>query len=111
MVRVPSTGYVLAALAVFLVVTFALRAAPFLLIDRLRDSAAVAWLGARMPVGIMVILVVYTLRETPFTAAPHGAPELVALAVTVGLHLWRRNALLSIVGGTALYVALTMLLT
>ena len=47
----------------FLVVTFTLRAAPFLLIDRLRDSAAVAWLGARMPVGIMVILVVHTLRE------------------------------------------------
>jgi len=106
----PSTGYTLAALGVFLAVTFALRAAPFLLIDRLRDSDAVAWLGARMPVGIMVILVVYTLRETRFAEPPYGAPEMIALAATVGLHLWRRNALLSIVGGTTLYVGLTALL-
>lgn len=102
----PDVSYVLAALAVFLVVTFALRAAPFLVVDRLRESRSVAWLGARMPVGIMVILVIYTLREPAGTTAPRGLVEALALAVTVGLHVWRRNALLSIVGGTVVYCTL-----
>ena len=107
----PDVGYVAAALGVFLAVTFALRAAPFLVVERLRESRAVAWLGARMPVGIMVILVIYTLREPAGTTAPRGLVEAVALAVTVGLHLWRRNALLSIVGGTAVYAALLVTLS
>ena len=107
----PSTGYILSALAVFLVVTFALRALPFLLVERLRESRAVSYLGTHLPVGIMVILVVYTLRETEFAVAPYGAAELGALALTIGLHLWRRSALLSILAGTLCYVGLLAVLT
>jgi len=107
----PETPYLVAALLTTLVVTFALRAAPFLVVERLRGSRIVGWLGAKMPVGIMVILVVYTLRGTTFAAAPHGIPEAIALAVTVGLHVWRRNALLSIVAGTLTYAALLATLT
>lgn len=106
----PSTGYILAALLVFFGVTFALRALPFLIVDRLRTSRAVEYLGAHLPVGIMLILVIYTLRETPLTAAPHGLPELCALAVTVGLHLWRGSHILSILAGTGAYVGLLALL-
>jgi len=106
----PETPYLVAALLTTLVVTFALRAAPFLVVERLRESRVVAWLGEKMPVGIMVILVVYTLRGTTFSAVPHGIPEAIALAVTVGLHVWRRNALLSIVAGTLTYVGLLALL-
>lgn len=102
----PSDGYVLAALTTILVVTFALRSLPFLLVGQLRESAVVQFLGRSMPAGIMVILVVYTLKDVSLGTGWHGLPELIALAVTVALHLWRRNALLSILGGTALYVAL-----
>lgn len=102
----PDDGYVLAALATILVVTFALRALPFLLIGQLRESSFVQFLGRSMPVGIMLILVVYTLRDVSLGDRWHGVPEMVALAGTVGLHLWRRNALLSILGGTGLYVVL-----
>ncbi|MBW8795853.1 MAG: AzlD domain-containing protein [Streptomyces sp.] len=55
--------------------------------------------------GVMVILFVHCLRDLPLTQ-PRGTAPLAALAVTVGLHLWRRNALLSIIGGTAVSVAL-----
>uniref|UniRef100_UPI001E291818 branched-chain amino acid transporter permease n=1 Tax=Streptomyces cyaneochromogenes TaxID=2496836 RepID=UPI001E291818 len=65
-----------------------------------------ALLSTRMPAGIIVILVVYCLRDLPLTQ-PRVLAPLSALAVTVGLHLWRRNALLSILGGTALHVAVT----
>ena len=102
----PSDGYVLAALATVLVVTFALRALPFLLVGQLRESAFVLFLGRYMPVGIMVVLVVYTLKDVALGTGWHGLPELIALGATVGLHLWRHDALLSILGGTALYVVL-----
>ncbi|GAA2428140.1 hypothetical protein GCM10010255_83700 [Streptomyces coeruleofuscus] len=58
-----------------------------------------------MPAGVMVILVVYCLHDLPVTEA-RAAATLAALAVTVALHLWRRNALLSILGGTAVHVTL-----
>ena len=102
----PSDGYVLAALATILVVTFALRALPFLVIGQLRESAFVQFLGRYMPVGIMLILVVYTLKDVSLSTGWRGLPELVGLGATVGLHLWRHNALLSILGGTAVYVVL-----
>ncbi|WP_323377684.1 AzlC family ABC transporter permease [Streptomyces cyaneochromogenes] len=83
-----------------------------LAIDAVRErrgdlpTPLLALLSTRMPAGIIVILVVYCLRDLPLTQ-PRVLAPLSALAVTVGLHLWRRNALLSILGGTALHVAVT----
>lgn len=102
----PSTAYMFGALAVILTVTFALRALPFAFIAPVRSSELLLFLGAHMPVGIMVILTVYTLVGTPLTAAA-AVPAAVALAISAGLHVWRSNSLLSIVAGTAVYVALT----
>lgn len=59
----------------------------------------------RMPAGVMVILVVHRLHDLPVTEARAAAP-LAAPAVTPGPHLWRRNARLSILGGTAVHVTL-----
>lgn len=71
----PDDGYVLAALATILVVTFGLRALPFLVIGPLRESAFVQFLGRYMPVGIMLILVVYTLKDVSLGDRWHGVPE------------------------------------
>jgi branched-subunit amino acid transport protein AzlD len=102
---VPDTRYAVAAILVSAAVTWALRALPFAVLAPLRSSRTVRYLSTRMPAGVMVILVVYCLRDLPVTHARAFAP-LAALAVTVGLHAWRRNALLSILGGTAVHVAL-----
>ncbi|MEV7866329.1 AzlD domain-containing protein [Streptomyces sp. NPDC088124] len=101
----PDTPYLIAAVAVSAAVTWALRALPFAALAPLRASGTVRYLSTRMPAGIMVILLVYCLRDLPLTEPRALAPS-AALAVTVGLHLWRRNAVLSIVGGTAVHVAL-----
>ncbi|MFB6991134.1 branched-chain amino acid transporter permease [Streptomyces sp. NPDC056304] len=101
----PETRYLLLAVAVSAAVTWALRALPFAVLASLRASRTVQYLGDRMPAGVMVILFVYCLRDLPLAQSRAAAP-LAALAVTVGLHLWRRNALLSILGGTAVSVAL-----
>lgn len=102
----PSDAYVLAALTTILLVTFALRALPFAVLEPLRGSTFMRFLSRYMPVGIMTILVVYTLKDVSLGTGWHGLPEAIALAVTVGLHLWRHNALLSILGGTGVYVLL-----
>lgn len=101
----PSTGYLLTALVVILVVTFTLRALPFTFIAPARSSALLAYLGVHMPVGIMLILTAYTLSSV--TAAPSSwGPTAAALALTVGLQVWRKSALLSIVAGTTVYILL-----
>ena len=103
----PHTPYLLAAVAVSAAVTWGLRALRFTALAPLRASAAVGYLSARMPLGVMVILLGYTLRNLPLGDPGRALPDILALAATVGLHLWRRNAVLSILGGTAIHVALT----
>ncbi|KOG36772.1 MULTISPECIES: branched-chain amino acid transporter permease [Streptomyces] len=101
----PDTPYLVAAVVVSAAVTWALRALPFAALAPLRSSATVRYLSTRMPAGVMVILLVYCLRDLPLTE-PDVLATLFALAVTIGLHLWRRDALLSILGGTAVHVLL-----
>lgn len=102
---VPGTGYLLAGLGVMFVVTMALRAAPFVALTRLRDSRVVRYLGRTMPAGVMVVLVVYTLRDT---TADLGSwlPAGAALALTLAVHLAFRRAAVSIILGTAAYMLL-----
>ncbi|MGW1835895.1 branched-chain amino acid transporter permease [Streptomyces sp. NPDC002067] len=101
----PDPRYAIAAILVSAAVTWGLRALPFAALTPLRNSTTARYLATRMPAGVMVILLVYALRDVPVTHASALAP-LTALAVTIGLHLWRRNALLSILGGTAVHTFL-----
>ena len=103
-----SAGYVLAGLVVMFAVTVTLRAAPFLALSRLRDAPLVRHLGTTMPAGVMVVLVVYTLRDTG-SQPQSWVPVAAALGLTLGVHLALRRAALSIVVGTAAYVVLLAL--
>ncbi|WP_329113392.1 branched-chain amino acid transporter permease [Streptomyces sp. NBC_01465] len=102
----PDTRYLLAAVATAVVVTWSLRALPFAALAPLRSSPLVARLGRSMPLGVMTILTVYTLRDLGPYVPDRTWPTLIALALTAALHLWRRNVLLSVLGGTAAHVAL-----
>jgi branched-subunit amino acid transport protein AzlD len=106
----PHPPYLLAAVAVSAAVTWGLRALPFTALARLRASAAVGYLSAQMPLGVMVILVAYILRGLPLAVPFQALPDMLALIATVGLHVWRRNAVLSILGGTAIHVVLAAVL-
>ncbi|MEV5610598.1 AzlD domain-containing protein [Streptomyces sp. NPDC052225] len=103
----PDAPYLLSAIGVAVAVTWALRALPFAVLAPLRSSAIVAYLNRHMPVGVLTILTVYTLRD----AVGRVGPTALALAVTVGLHLWRRNLLVSVLGGTAAYVMVAAVLS
>jgi branched-subunit amino acid transport protein AzlD len=103
---VPETGYLTAAVLACAAITWTLRALPFALLAPLRGSRIVPYLGATMPVGVMVILVGHTLRDVPLSAYPFGVPVCLALIATVALHLMLRNVIISIVGGTVVNVIL-----
>lgn len=88
-------------------VTFLLRAIPFWVLGAGRTiHPAVTYLGKVLPYAIIGMLVVYCLKGITFRSAPYGLPELLASAVVVLLHMWRRNTLLSVGAGTVCYMLL-----
>ena len=101
------TVYAIAAIAVMAVVTFLTRALPFLLFGRGDNPPRIIlYLGRVLPPAIIAMLIVYCLRGVSFGRPADWAPALIASAVVVALHLWRKNNMLSIVGGTILYMVL-----
>jgi len=104
-----SAGQTILIIFICAVCTQLERALPFLIFGGRPVPRVVHYLGGILPMAVMTTLVVYCLRNITFTAAEHFAPQLIAVAVTVGLHLWRRNTLLSIFGGTACYMLLIQL--
>ena len=62
-----------------------------------------------LPCAVTGMLVVYCYKSVGIREYPHGLPELIASALTVGLHLWKRNMLLSIAAGTICYMLLVQL--
>ncbi|MDR3729190.1 MAG: branched-chain amino acid transporter permease [Oscillospiraceae bacterium] len=80
---------------------------PFVLFPENREPPkVVAYLGRVLPPAMMGLLVVYCLRSVDLLSGSHGLPEAIAVAVIAVLHLWKRNVLLSIAGGTAVYMLL-----
>ena len=102
----PDNGYIAVLVLVSAAVTWALRALPFAVLAPLRHSRVVRYLSVHMPVGVMAMLAVYTVRTVAGDTATQLLWLVLALAVTGGLHLWRGSALLSILAGTTCYVTL-----
>lgn len=69
----------------------------------------IQYLGRFLPAAALGLLVVYGLKDVSLLTGSHGLPEGIALAVLAGLHLWKRNMLLSIAGGTVCYMLLVQL--
>jgi branched-subunit amino acid transport protein AzlD len=64
----------------------------------------VQYLGHALPSAVFAMLVVYCMKNVSLVSGTHGVPELIATLVTVGLHLWKRQMLISIAGGTVCYM-------
>lgn len=85
------------------------RAFPFLIFRGKEVPPAINYLGKVLPMAIIATLIIYCIKGISFASVVGWAPYLIACAVTAVLHLWRRSALLSIVGGTACYMILVQL--
>ena len=94
-------------ISVVSLVTILLRFFPFLVLGNGKETPKfVLYLGKHLPYAIMGMLVVYCLKGITFTTAPYAFPEVIAVTAVVLLHLWKRNTLLSIGGGTVFYMIL-----
>lgn len=94
-------------IVVISVVTMLLRFLPLWIFGNGQQTPTVIqYLGKVLPYAIMGMLVVFCLKGVSLVTAPHGLPELIACGTVVGLHIWKRNTAVSIVGGTVVYMVL-----
>lgn len=96
-------------IAVMAAVTIFLRGLPFA-VFREHTPKYITYLGKVLPSAIIGMLVIFCLKEVTVAAAPYGIPELIAAAGVVLLQIWKRNSLISILAGTAIYMILIRIL-
>lgn len=102
-----SVGRSLLIIVLAALTTFATRVVPFLFFPKGKEiPRTIQYLGKVLTPAVIGMLVVYCLKATSIIAYPHGIPELICVVVTAGLHVWKRNNLLSIGVGTVLYMFL-----
>ena len=101
-----TTGYILAAILVAAVITFLLRLLPFGLKKALAGSELLDALSHWIPLGAVALLAIYAVAKIDYSSFATAAPYLAGLVVTVAVHLWRKNMVLSMVAGTVTCVVL-----
>ena len=74
-----------------------------------RRPRVITYLGSVLPYAIIGMLVVYCFKGVSVMQWPYGLPELIASAFVVGMYVWRRNTLISVFGGVAVYMLLVQL--
>ena len=91
--------------AVMALVTMLTRFLPFVVM-RGKTPPYITYLGRVLPPAIIGMLVIYCLKDVTLTAFPFGLPELIATACVVGIQVWKRNSVLSILLGTVIYMVM-----
>lgn len=87
--------------------TMLTRFLPFLLFPAGRPTPKyLQYLGKVLPAAVFGLLVIYCLKNVSIFTGNHGIPEVIAIVVVIVLHLWKRQMLLSIAGGTVCYMLL-----
>lgn len=94
-----------ALIAAMSVTTIMLRFLPFI-VFRKETPPYITYLGKVLPEAIIGMLVIYCLKDVSLLRVPFGLPEVIAAACVVGMHVWKRNSLISILTGTVIYMVL-----
>ncbi|HSN66479.1 MAG TPA: AzlD domain-containing protein [Fusibacter sp.] len=98
------------AIMLMALVTYLIRLGPFLLFGKGNNTPKwVTYVGRVLPPAVMGMLIVYSLKSVKLLDVSSSLPVAIAIAVTGLLHLWKRNNLVSILSGTAIYMALVQL--
>lgn len=92
-------------------VTMFLRFLPFMVLSGKKETPPViTYLGSVLPYAIMGMLVIYCLKGVTIIQYPYAIPEVVAMLLVAGIHIWKRNVLLSILLGTLSYMVLVQVI-
>lgn len=91
--------------------TMAMRFLPFIIFPAGKPTPKyISYLGRVLPGAIFAMLVVYCLKNVSFVSSPFGLPEIISIIVVVVLHLWKKQMILSMAGGTVVYMLLVQLI-
>ena len=82
------------------------RFLPFVIFKGKKIPKALDYLGFALPASVFGMLLVYCLKDTVVTSFPFALPEVLGLAVTSAIYLWKKNTLISIAAGTVFYMFL-----
>lgn len=86
------------------------RFLPFLLFPAGKPTPKyIQYLGTVLPSAVFGLLVVYCLKNVSLFTGNHAIPEIISIGAVIGLHIWKRQMLLSITGGTVCYMVLVQL--
>lgn len=86
--------------------TMATRFLPFLIFPEGKTPPVfIQYLGRVLPYAVISLLIIYCLKDVP-ASNTHGLPEVIAILFVIVLHKWKKSTLLSIAGGTILYMIL-----
>jgi branched-subunit amino acid transport protein AzlD len=90
--------------------TMLTRFLPFILFPAGKPTPKyIQYLGKVLPAAVFGMLVIYCLKDVSILTGSHAIPELISIFVVIGLHLWKRQMLVSIAGGTLCYMLLVQL--
>lgn len=93
------------------VTTFLTRIIPFILFpDNKETPKFIIYLGSVLPYSAIGMLVIYCLKDVPLKDTPFGLAELISILVIILLHKWKKSTLISIGGGTILYMTIVQVL-
>ncbi|HJA06917.1 MAG TPA: branched-chain amino acid transporter permease [Candidatus Mediterraneibacter pullicola] len=96
--------------AMIVLATMLTRFLPFLVFPEGKPTPKyIRYLGKVLPSAVFGLLIIYSLRNVSVFSGSHGIPELISIALVVALHLWKRQMLLSIAGGTLCYMILVQM--
>jgi branched-subunit amino acid transport protein AzlD len=99
-----SVAEVILSISLMAAVILFTRALPFLFLRKKQPPGILNYLEQNIPPLIMLLLVIYCIKDVKWDQSPYGLPELVGIGVVALLHIWKNNALLSIVSGTIVYM-------
>lgn len=97
----------LLTIAIVSIGTILTRFLPFLLFPAGKPTPKyIQYLGKVLPSAVFGLLIVYCLKGVSFVASPFGLPEAIAIVAVIAVHLWKKQILISVAGGTLLYMIL-----
>lgn len=101
-----------ALLVTFLIAVVVLleRLFPFAVFSKKTPGKLIHIFEKYIPPIVMLGLLVYSLRDTRFTSIDMWVPQIVAILFTIASYVWKKNTLISIFGGTIIYMVLIRVL-
>lgn len=104
----PVTKAVLVTLLIGLII-FCERLFPFAVFSRRKPGKLIHFFERYIPPLVMIGLLIYSLRDVRFSSLELWVPEITAITFTIVTYLWKKNSLVSIFGGTIIYMILIRL--